>query len=252
MLTYTVKLSCGLGNHLFQIASVWAIAEEHGARFVLERKKIPPPGHTTKVYTDLYAPFVTDEEVAWVETYHEPAHCEATRMRIPPRDRNCVFVGYFQSALYLDVPMVKWWLPTPDRNGDVYLHIRLGDYTQDPLHAADLRRYYTDCLAQVPSGTRVRIVTNDKEEAARAYPDLWDLLPLAEFEDEDDPLGIIQRMAGGRGVICANSTFSWWAAYLGHATREDFMAFVPGTWFMDGGVTYAGDFGFPGSRVVAI
>ena len=151
--------------------------------------------------------------------------------------------------------MVKNWLlvPSPPRTEVVYLHMRLGDYVRDPLHLADLRAYYAECISRLPVGVAVHVVTNDKAEAARLYSDICSKYPFAALEDEDDPLEIIRTMAGGRGVICANSSFSWWAGYLHHLLdSRASVVFVPTPWFMDGGARFTSDFGFNGANVVNI
>ena len=69
---YTVKLTCGLGNHLFQIASIWALAQKHGASFVLERTTIPRIGHTTRVYKEI-SQYLYPARGSWMAGTPSPA-----------------------------------------------------------------------------------------------------------------------------------------------------------------------------------
>ena len=53
------------------------------------------------------------------------------------------------------------------------------------------------------------------------------LMKIMNLEDELDTLACMSLCKGG--AICANSTFSWWGAFLG-SYGERSPVFVPGHW----------------------
>lgn len=129
----------------------------------------------------------------------------------------------------------------------VGIHIRRGDY----LRAQEFHRnlwdtdYYRLALSEVPKRKYLVFCMDrqnpDQDEKDREWckenlPDLlgeykvnWDLAPI--HEDEADDLNL---MAQCNYLIGANSSFSWWAAFLGDHDRVVFPN--EAQWFMDGRV----------------
>ena len=121
----------------------------------------------------------------------------------------------------------------------VALHIRRGDYlkvTQFHINLWDTD-YYQKAVALFPKGTKFLVFCKDNQGEAQDVDDReWCIknIPLLgiEFEmykhgEETDDLN---KMASCAGLIGANSSFSWWAAFLGNHKKVVF----PRQWFVDG------------------
>ena len=68
---------------------------------------------------------------------------------------------------------------------------------------------------------------------------------LVFVEEEDEVYSFYMMLLAREGIICANSTFCWWAAYIGVARRQ----YLPNHWYNSPGNEPTG-IHFPGTTVV--
>lgn len=110
----------------------------------------------------------------------------------------------------------------------VAIHIRRGDYVNHPLYV-DLSKtdYYDKAIKHFTDEDF--IVFSDDIAWAKEY---FDGMSNVEFCEEADPVKAMNIMAGCLGIICANSSFSWWAAYLSSAKK--IVAPSEKNWYNDG------------------
>jgi hypothetical protein len=64
-------------------------------------------------------------------------------------------------------------------------------------------------------------------------------------EEEDEVYSFYMMLLAREGIICANSTFCWWAAYIGVARRQ----YLPNHWYNSPGNEPTG-IHWPGATVV--
>lgn len=126
-----------------------------------------------------------------------------------------------------------------------FLHVRRGDYVSDPVYARDIGAlgagYYTEAvrlLREKHPGVRVFIFSDDIAAAAR------DLGITGPHEFVHEPAGatphhILHVMSLCDHAVIANSTFSWWAAWLGE--KKQGLIIAPRRWFADGSPYNAAD-----------
>lgn len=122
----------------------------------------------------------------------------------------------------------------------VALHVRRGDYVGNSFYV-DLWEtdYYRQAIAQFPADTRFMVFCRDNQswdtdKADRQWcrdnltPILGDRfeLPSKDNSETDD----LNLMAGCSSIIMANSSFSWWAAFLGNHAK----VICPRAWYSDG------------------
>jgi len=167
--------------------------------------------------------------------------------------------GYFQSPKYFDeigekirqevrdLRSPSEWLQEQQlhlRNNGPWLaiHIRRGDYllptTRDfhgvlqlPYYARALR-IMDDVLGSLP----IRVFTDDPPEAQWLMNSLEREFEVISPPPESVPLESIVLMAGSAGIICANSSFSWWGAWLGDQVERPVIC--PRPWFNSRHVDY--------------
>ncbi len=99
-----------------------------------------------------------------------------------------------------------------------FLHIRRGDYLHNPnYHFIQSIEYYEKALRLLQeknaSVAQIKIFSDD---IAWAKSQPLFSSPLFSFSEEDNELHALREMASCHGgAIIANSTFSWWGAFLG-------------------------------------
>lgn len=127
----------------------------------------------------------------------------------------------------------------------VALHVRRGDYLNQSFHTnLSETDYYERAIALFPEDTQFLVFCQDnqdyrqdREDQKWCYEYLKPLLGTrfemqsVYFKEHED----FNAMASCRAIIGANSSFSWWAAYLGD---PDKMVVMPKAekWFTDGKV----------------
>lgn len=116
----------------------------------------------------------------------------------------------------------------------VAIHVRRGsnpsnpdepNYSENPfyvnLYSTD---YYERAMAEFPDAEF--LVFSDDIEFCKAQS----LFKDCEFSEGNDEVTDLNLMAGCKGHIIANSSFSWWGAYLSPFTKK---VIAPKEWFSD-------------------
>jgi len=111
-----------------------------------------------------------------------------------------------------------------EKNDKVAIHVRRGDYVDHPLYV-DLMKtnYYNNAMAQFPD-SKFKVYSDDIEWCAKQ-----EIFKDCEFSENINELEDLNDIAGSKGVIMANSSFSWWGAYLNEGN-----VIAPKQWFTDG------------------
>ena len=106
---------------------------------------------------------------------------------------------------------------------NVSIHVRRGDYVNNPFYV-DLMEteYYPKAMAQFPDAEFI-LFSDDIEWCKNQ--DIFKGCEFAEGTELED----LNLMASCRGHIIANSSFSWWGAYLGRG-----QVVAPLEWYSDG------------------
>ena len=243
MAPLTVNLMGGLGNQLFQLAALTHVSRRT-RRSPYIQSLANPSNHSKVSYFDtIFQSFkhlhsyvrpsvrLTEPTLSYIDWSH-------LLRQYPNPELN----GYFQDWRYVDSDFVQK-LTFPDvsskypgiENG-IFLHIRGGDYVGNAYHDIGLDAYYERAIALFPD-TRFFVVTNDVGYAM-SRPFMQGLKHTLVMEPELETLYLMSRCAGG---ICANSSFSWWGAFL-NPTRKIVM---PDRWYADLNLSTVGYY-FPG------
>lgn len=118
-----------------------------------------------------------------------------------------------------------------------FLHVRRGDYLMYPdRHPILPLYYYETCLERLlvlnPEIEKIFVFSDDLEWVkSEAFP--VGCRPDVEIVDTIDEIYSLAFMSMCKGgSICANSSFSWWGAYLGaYEIRNP--VFVPDAWILN-------------------
>ena len=116
----------------------------------------------------------------------------------------------------------------------VALHLRVGGnpvnpyepkYSENPFYVNLIDDgYYARAMHRFPK-ERFLIFSDDIEWCKKAFKDLPCDFSEGKTAEED-----LKLMAGCKGIVMANSSLSWWGAYLGKHEK----VIYPKHWFADG------------------
>lgn len=240
----TVQLQGGLGNQLFQIAGSEYLSTLHGRDLCLP--EITPTHHSSANYYQTILRQWKDrvKDIGSHADMYERTYA-MEEWAIPPGPVK--LYGYFQNYRYiLESFASRLTLPEVPPLDGVFLHVRGGDYVNHRLHDVKLDSYYRRAVQMFAKGTKFYVFTND---IAYAKSLVWLSEIDYSFVDEPDEVRSLALMMQCRlGGICANSTFSWWGAYL---NREGRTLIVPSKWFNNPSIYVDGYF-FPGCTICQV
>jgi hypothetical protein len=256
--TIVPHLAGGLGNWLFQVAAAVKFAQDLGVQYCLVKEKAHGSPHSsTDYFSTILSKFNqrdtlrTDGAIQVVEPANfNHSDYRAIISQFSRRDIDVYLVGYFQHYEFVPRTFKEMLaLPSVDCSkvrDTCFIHIRGGDYLTIPLHNINLDSYYRKCVAHMKKLgiTKFTVFTNDKAHALR-HEFLKDV--DYEFADDASELESLVLMSECRAGICANSSFSWWGAYLNRSRP----ICMPSVWFNSGSINTSGYY-FKGSECVSI
>lgn len=218
----TIDLRGGLGNQLFQMCAGKSISISSNKEFYIDVLSTPWIPHSSKNYLDSifknFKPFFKKVDTNVIvkydclDNYNQEFIQKLTKISEPIKlhgwfqDYKITDVVYdeFRSLLWFDKERLD--AKYPNISSTVFLHVRGGDYLTTDIFL-DLREYYKKSVSLFP-GKKISVFTNDINHAKQFLKDFeYDIIN----ENEEDSLYLMSKCEGG---ICANSTFSWWGAYL--------------------------------------
>jgi hypothetical protein len=241
-MTVIASLHAGVGNRFFEYASLKGLARRQGSDFAIGYWE-PHSGHASNhrwFLTKVTEPMVQSH--AFVDQPVKEHVGVPTPGNVP---ENVCLRGFYQHEdnfhhiadelrqQFSESPEIAKELDQIVRPTDWAIHFRLGDYILNGKHFVNLTKYYLECLKRVPvnDGARLLVVCEDPHNIQRVYPEVFAELermgavsPPKSHEELD-----MYLMSRCEGVICSNSTFAWWGAWLGRPKR----VFLPDRFFAD-------------------
>jgi len=249
-MTVTIHVTGGLGNQLFQIFTLISYSLKHKKAFYFE-KSIPTrkdrPFYWNNFLKSL-VPFIKDgTEIQLL--YREP---NFHYNELPLISQSIKFFGYYQSYKYFEKnkhSIEKFIRLEEQRNmlkndydfsNLVCLHFRVGDYVNLQHHHPLMPiEYYRNALQQLIKTTDkdnwkilyfcedndINYVNEKVNSLKTDYPNLSFKKIDSKYQDWEQML----IMSLCQHNIIANSTFSWWGAYLNK--NVDKLVFYPCKWF---------------------
>ncbi len=239
-----------LGNQMFQYASLRGIAKNRGYGFC-----IPNHDHIVKdpygfdIKIELFYPFkmihVHNENIKLLDRGYAPIvqekyfHFDEILFNMCPDE--ITLAGFFQSEKYFKniESEIKEDFTFKDEilqpckemiksvGETISLHIRRTDYLQNPNHTALELDYYEKALDKFDSKLPVIIFSDEPEwcKEQKLFSD--DRFMISESGDQYVDMCLMTLC---QHHIIANSSFSWWGAWL--SDSNDVVA--PSRWFGEG------------------
>ena len=259
----TIRLQGGLGNQMFQYAAAYALARRLGAPlrldlscfpgdklrdYMLDRYNLPAGIEVTSgggILPVKLRRFLPEKGL-----YREPHfHVDPWLFNL---QNPAILEGYFQSEQYFSACAGDIRAHFTLKDGfsagsatlktrieeapvSVSLHMRRGDYVSDPkvraVHGCLTEDYYREAVQIIQekcgAGVRFFIFSDDPDYAESTF----DFCPDKHIVRGNDasPHEDMQLMACCDHHIIANSSFSWWGAWLNDAPGKTVVA--PRRWF---------------------
>jgi hypothetical protein len=233
-----------LANQLFQVATVLSYSQKHGVDHILpEWKNAWTDGvDLTEVFR---GPFNIDPKVSTYET--EDYHERSMEYALIPRSRRMNLMGYFQSELYfadyadfikrMFSPELRIHNEIVEKNlgtfeGRCSIHVRREDYLKYPeIHPFPGISYYEKAVEKMKAeGYHKFLIFSDDidwcKENFRGEEYNFSEKNEKNYEDL-----ILMSLCSSH--IIANSTFSWWSAWLNKNPEK--IVIAPQKWFGDKG-----------------
>jgi len=237
-----------LANQMFQFASTVGIARKLGyeAKFP-EENFIPGNPHDYNGgklrecfdIPDYYFLKRSEIEKNILYEYNEPHFNYVSDTEIIPDGVN--LMGYFQTERYFshceqEIRKIFKFRKDLDSTGgqitiepdSTCLHIRRGDYLSSPNHHPVQDAEYYKRGVEIAKSEYYYVFSDDIQwckDNIRGFAD------NVIFIDEDNPYLSLNLMTKCKNHIIANSSLSWWAAWLGK--KEDQKVVSPSRWFGD-------------------
>lgn len=249
----TVKLLGGMGNQMFQFAAGLAQARRLNTTLQLDISLL---GGKRKYVLDQWnLPDDVTTVTGVAPTVHENGMGYNRGINERVKDGDCLY-GYWQSKRYFEhiqddirdiftLPLVS-----NDRMKDllteiipgeksVMLHVRRDDYLVSPhkeFHGLLPMSYYESAMDHITgriTNARFFVFSEDVEWASQNF--LGDDVAIVPRGQEAED---IYLMSFCHHAITANSSFSWWGAFLGD-THPDRIVIAPSRWFQDQWTDYS-------------
>ena len=259
-MSITVVLKGGMGNQLFQYSMGYAQAKRLGVEMQLDISRVPDVESTDfrRVYMLGRWVGVREKIVTGVApTLYESGFSYNPKIDERVHDNMCI-EGYWQSEKYFknhSTDIRHIFLPkTRPTSGQVakdmwdiweagersiFLTVRRTDYIGNTFHGEMDMNYYLDALELVAQrvNPKVFVFSDDPAWVQDNFklPYEWRVIggdrpttTTHNGQEEHD----LTLMASCQHAVMANSSFSWWGAWLGE-TKQDQVIVAPKRWFLD-------------------
>jgi hypothetical protein len=160
-----------------------------------------------------------------------------------------LLLGYFQSYLWsekegtfdfmkkISIPMETFhsyhdYQELAEESEPIVVHIRLGDYLLEKNFGVPSKSYFRDAVSQFMEANQNRAIWlfSDNLNEAKVFLDPRYESKVRTFPElQNSTYKTFQVMKLGSDFVIANSTFSWWAAYLN--TGQNPTIVCPKPWF---------------------
>jgi len=258
----TLKLRGGLGNQMFQYAAGRALAQKKSALLILDLewyKQKFGPGATARTYElncfhlhrftrSVKSKFASRAVSFLAKNYEEPHfHYDPGFLHLP---RHAVLTGYFQCEKYFkdirDILLKEFvWTKEPQGKnltlfkeiqqtpGSISLHIRRCDYITNEnaakVHGITGMSYYeagVKKMAQNIINPKFYIFSDEPEWCRQNFKLNHSMEYISNHGHGSEDMRLMKEC---RHHIIANSSFSWWGAWLNE--NPDKLVIAPEKWF---------------------
>ena len=236
----TIRLMGGLGNQMFQRAYGLAL-EARGRAVMFDRSYLVEGTHRAYSLEAFRSVIPITRHPQGPIISEKSLRFDLDMLHLPDPS---IAVGYWQNEKYfLDIenkarqalsfrkPIVARAARLQEEiqnSNSVFIHVRRGDYINfQHVHGVLPMSYYQEAIQHVEAsvpGAKIFIFSDDQEWCKKNFK-----YPVVEGTDKYDDLKL---MASCKHAIIANSSFSWWGAWLGDTHPSGRVVIAPKKWFV--------------------
>jgi hypothetical protein len=253
----SVKIMGGLGNQMFQLATAYAYAKQNNGKLLILRNKKEQDGRSLYWNTMLYRfqEFLVDKLPEDLEQWNESSPTEFCIM--PPLTYKGIYInGYLQSPKYFSDNKIqeeireifkpsetmmcniqsRFGLLLKNKERAVVIHARRTDYLKNEhminYHGPLSIDYYNEAIKKISNDIKDPIFILAADDPL-FWTSIINELPQLNngniyILDDNNEIVVLSLLQQFQYFIIANSTFSWWAAWLSKDTKK---VIVPSKWF---------------------
>ena len=236
----STKLMGGLGNVLFQIATAYAVSLRDGKKFICDTREMVIPHKPFSAYVNNILRKIEFSDKLPQMQHHGERGFEF--YPIPKIGGNVKLIGHFQSEKYFSdyrneiLELFEIDEHTSNRLVKKYgeilnqdtcsIHVRRGDYVGLPNHhPTQPIEYYIEAVEKIGKEKHFLIFSDDLNWCKQNFDFIENKTLVSNNSDYED----LYLMSMCKNNIIANSTFSWWAAWLNK--NENPTVIIPKKWF---------------------
>ena len=168
--------------------------------------------------------------------------------KISSSDTGKLLIGYFQTYRWMNDSevltkmrkiqlkeknsRVDYFAKLADDEKPLVVHIRLGDYKNENSFGIPSAEYYTSAIQRLFNSDKYGKIWIFSDEPDLAFELFGSAIPneVRWIHNEGESAAqTLEIMRYGKGYVIANSTFSWWAAFLSYTADPEVIA--PDPWF---------------------
>ena len=250
---FVMSLQGGLGNQMFQIFAALAYSIKHSKQLVITanlNKWDKRSTYWNSIFRDISN--ITVHDVNELKQINE---LRFNYSEIPIINQSFILCGYFQSYKYFETnykciynklglrKIIDYVRPYLNNSKNtISIHFRMGDYkTCLPYHAILLDNYYASAIKYITNSTGTSnwsifyaCEQDDNAEVLNRIENIKNELnnqgiQFIKIEDSLMDWEQMLLMSACDHNIIANSTFSWWSAYINDNKNK--IVCYPDTWF---------------------
>lgn len=229
-----INLSGRLGNQLFQIANGFAYSQRFNKNLLLNFGNCVRHGFDKDFDGICYSNSIFKKFEFVYEIIDNNVVCINEKCidynELPSVEGHVSLNGYFQSLKYFkeykDLFLDRLSLPilNLENKGDVAFHIRRGDYLGIDNARDICNKSYFDKCFDIFEGDKIDVYTDSPEYVEEEFKNKkFNLIP------NSTSLIDLVKISMYSNVVCSNSTFSWWASFLGGEKNK---ILVPSRWMV--------------------
>ena len=223
------SLNGGLGNMMFQLAAGKSLSLELNTEFAYTMENWQSVTNhkidhfSTTIFKQISEIALTNLNQKMI-VYTEPFFGYSSI----PMKNNIILDGYFQSEKHFlknkDAINNLFFLEKNSSYQDyMFLHVRRGDYLKYPdFHPVCDISYYQQAMKMLGNTNKFIVLSDDIEWCKENIKG-----KNIEYSNTTTELEDLSIMSSCKGAIIANSSFSWWGAWLSNSTQ----VVAPKKWF---------------------
>ena len=246
MMSYVSShLQGGLGNYLFQISAAYGISKRDNKELKIDTSDIAVVHSPLDLYFNNILRNISFGEINYFESIHNSDHSPITFIDIPVINGNLKLDGYYQNEKYfkeyrneiLELFEIDEDTKTylKEKYSDIIfentcsIHVRRGNYVErQNFHPLQSIEYYKQAISIIGNQTLFLIFSDDIEWCKSNLDFIENKIFISGNLDYQD----LYLMSMCNHNIIANSSFSWWGAWLNNNNNKKII--YPSFWFNNG------------------